>query len=133
MSDLFVYGTLRFPEVLDALLGRVPELSPARARGWRAAALPGRVYPGLVAGHGTADGMLVRGLGPDELDVLHAYEDVDYDVVEVGLTDGRRALAYRWLGEEPLAEDWDPEWFAREVLAAYVQGCAVWLAEYRAG
>ncbi|MEO3785975.1 gamma-glutamylcyclotransferase family protein [Actinocorallia sp. B10E7] len=132
MSDLFVYGTLRFPEVLDALLGRVPELSPARAEGWRVAALPGRVYPGLVAAGGVADGLLIRGLAPDELELLHAYEDVDYDVVELRLTGGGPALAYRWL-REVLDEDWDLGWFTREVLAGYVPGCVEWRAGYRAG
>lgn len=133
MPDLFVYGTLRFPEVLDALLGRVPGLSPARVEGWRAAALEGRVYPGLVAAPGAvAEGMLVHGLGVDELALLHAYEDVEYDVVRLRLSDGRPALAYRWLGEAG-EEDWDLEWFTREVLAAYVPGCAEWRAGYRAG
>ena len=130
MPDLFVYGTLRFPEVLDALLGRVPELSPARAEGWRAAALPGRVYPGLGAAPGTADGLLVGGLGAAELALLHAYEDTEYEVVEIRLTDGRPALAYRWL-HEALDEDWDPQWFAEQVLDAYVPGCASWRDEYR--
>jgi len=131
MPDLFVYGTLRFPEVLDALLGRVPELSPARVEGWRAAALPGRVYPGLVAAPGAvADGLVVHGLDADELELLHAYEDVEYDVVEIRLADGRPVQAYRWLGEV-LEEDWDVEWFTREVLAAYVPGCVAWRAEYR--
>lgn len=48
-NELFVYGTLRFDVVLEALLGRVPACTRASAPGWRAAALEGRVYPGLVA------------------------------------------------------------------------------------
>ncbi|WP_445548822.1 gamma-glutamylcyclotransferase, partial [Frankia sp. CiP1_Cm_nod2] len=47
-SELFVYGTLCFPEVARALLGRLPCSRPAAAAGWRAAALPGRAYPGPV-------------------------------------------------------------------------------------
>jgi len=133
MPDLFVYGTLRFPEVLDALLGRVPELAPARAEGWRVAALHGRVYPGLVAAaDGVADGLLIRGLSVEESELLHAYEDVEYDVVELLLDGGGLALAYRWKGEV-LDEDWDLEWFTREILARYVPGCVEWRAEYRAG
>ena len=40
---LFVYGSLLIPEVLQALLGRVPDRT---AGGWRVAALAGRRYPG---------------------------------------------------------------------------------------
>ena len=54
---LFVYGTLMFPEVLEVLLGRTPEMAPAALDGWRAAALADRVYPGLVAAtRGLPDG-----------------------------------------------------------------------------
>ena len=41
-AALFAYGTLRFPDVLTALLGRVPEQAPAAVDGWRVAALDGR-------------------------------------------------------------------------------------------
>lgn len=46
---LFTYGTLLFPEVLTALLGRVANRPEADCSGWRVAALAERVYPGLVA------------------------------------------------------------------------------------
>ena len=36
---LFAYGTLRFPEVLRELLGRVPELTEGTVADWRVAAL----------------------------------------------------------------------------------------------
>ena len=39
---LFAYGTLRFPEVLRELLGRVPELAEGTLADWRVAALTDR-------------------------------------------------------------------------------------------
>ncbi|GAB3280827.1 hypothetical protein GCM10027589_07910 [Actinocorallia lasiicapitis] len=123
MSDVFAYGTLRFPDVLSALLGRVPEMSPASVAGWRVAALPGRVYPGLVAAPGSlACGDVLTGLSDGELDLLHAYEDVEYATAVLELTDGRSALAYLWKGEA-LPADWD---FAAFDLAAYLPGCVSW-------
>ncbi|GAA3225488.1 gamma-glutamylcyclotransferase family protein [Actinocorallia longicatena] len=131
MSDLFVYGTLRFPDVLSALLGRVPVMSPGRVEGWRVAALAGRVYPGLVRAEGAAaEGVVLSGLSEDELVVLHAYEDVEYDIAVLDLTDGRPALAYLWKGEA-LAADWDVAGFATTELAAYVPGCAEWRSTFR--
>ena len=62
---LFAYGTLRFPEVLRELLGRVPELTEGTVADWRVAALTDRTYPGLIRAPGaTAAGVLITGLTP---------------------------------------------------------------------
>jgi gamma-glutamylcyclotransferase (GGCT)/AIG2-like uncharacterized protein YtfP len=128
---LFVYGTLMFPEVLRALLGRVPESVPAAVAGWRAARLPGHVYPVLVpAGAGTARGLLLTGLTAAEWRVLDEYEGPMYDLRPVALTDGRRGWAY--VGADPAAasaEDWDADRFAAEHLSAYLGQCTGWAAE----
>ncbi|GLW66105.1 hypothetical protein Arub01_43490 [Actinomadura rubrobrunea] len=126
MEGLFVYGTLRFPEVLRVLLGRVPEMRPATATGWRVRALPGVVYPGMVAvPDGVAQGMLMTGLSEDERRLLDAYEDDLYDPTLITLDDGHRAWTYVWKGStEPY--DWDVERFAREELPSYVDRCRMW-------
>ena len=49
---LFAYGTLQFPEVLDALLERKPTITPGTASGWRAVMLRNRLYPALVRDDG---------------------------------------------------------------------------------
>src|SRR3982074_2116547 len=77
---LFVYGTLLFPEVLQALLDRVPELIPASVAGWRVVALPGRVYPGLVLDSETATGFLIIDLATSEWQILDAFEDEQYEL-----------------------------------------------------
>jgi gamma-glutamylcyclotransferase (GGCT)/AIG2-like uncharacterized protein YtfP len=116
-DGLFAYGTLRFPEVLEVLLGRVPALDPATAEGWRVAALPGVTYPGLVAADRGADGVLLRGLRSDEWRILHEYEDDLYDLRLVPLDGGRRAWTYVWEDAvEP--HDWDLAGFD---LAAYLK------------
>src|SRR3989442_15410683 len=79
-DGLFVYGSLLFPEVLLALLGRLPSRTPATAPGWRVAALPGRPYPGLVPGPGSASGLLMTGLREEEWDTLIAFEGDLYDL-----------------------------------------------------
>ncbi|MCT2593592.1 gamma-glutamylcyclotransferase [Streptomyces sp. N2-109] len=116
---LFVYGTLRFPEVLEALLGRVPEHSPAEAAGWRAAALQEHVFPGLVpAASTTVRGVLLLGLTAEDRRRLDAFEGDAYALRSITLADGRQARAYVWLGEV-LPEDWDADTFAHRDLAAY--------------
>ena len=89
LRPLFVYGTLRDPELLAAVLGRPLRpgaMPPASAPGFRAVLYPGRVYPALVRTPGAAaPGLLLTDLTPFERDVLDAYEGDEYrrDVIPV--------------------------------------------------
>ncbi|MDX8053967.1 gamma-glutamylcyclotransferase family protein [Lentzea sp. BCCO 10_0798] len=86
---LFAYGSLTFPEVLQVLLGRVPELVTAKASGWRIAALRDRPFPVLVPGDGAAEGVLILGLTHDEWRILDAFEAPSYELRELDLDVGR--------------------------------------------
>ncbi|NGO71800.1 gamma-glutamylcyclotransferase family protein [Streptomyces boncukensis] len=124
---LFVYGTLRFPRILSALLGRVPTGTPATVTGWRTAELKGRPYPGLVAAPGsTASGLLLSGLTAREWRVLDDFEDNEYDLRSLPLdgpvADGapRSGWAYTWESpDEVRPGNWDPDVFAARVLDTY--------------
>ncbi|MGW4355065.1 gamma-glutamylcyclotransferase family protein [Nocardia sp. NPDC004582] len=128
-DPLFVYGTLRFEVVLTALLGRVPAMEPARLIGRRAAALPGRVYPGLVtATDAVAEGFLLTGLGADDWRVLDAFEDDEYDLTPVPVHAGERvgyAWTYAWTAEAAEA-DWSAADFEARHLHHYESKCAAW-------
>ena len=123
-DHLFVYGTLQFPEVLQALLGRTPTSKPASVPGWRAAALERRVYPGLVPAEGTANGLLLTDLAVGEWRTLDNFEDDHYDLRPLHLTDGGYGWAYVWPAAEVLPENWNEEDFASRHLAAYAARCA---------
>ncbi len=123
-DPLFVYGTLRFPEVLRALLGRVPTRTPAAVAGWRAAALEGRPYPGLVPAEGKTTGLLLEDLTPAERRVLDAFEGDEYDRRRLPLTDGRHCRAYVWRAGRVLPGNWSAEDFAERHLTAYAARCA---------
>lgn len=121
---LFVYGTLQFDAVLEGLLGRVPASTPASAPEWRAAALDGRVYPGLVAAPGaTAAGLLLTDLTHREWRLLDVFEDDQYDLREVALSTGDRGLAYVWTGGDVRLENWDAAEFRELHLPAYAARC----------
>jgi gamma-glutamylcyclotransferase (GGCT)/AIG2-like uncharacterized protein YtfP len=125
---LFVYGTLMFPEVLEVLLGRTPEMAPAAVEGWRAAALVDRVYPGLVAADGLmAAGHVLLGLDADEHRILDAFEEETYERRPVVLADGRAAVTYVWVvDDDVLPADWDPAHFATAELPRYVERWSTW-------
>ncbi len=50
MTDIFVYGTLQYPEVLRALIGRVPDLTPATLTGYRRYCVSQQVFPAIIPG-----------------------------------------------------------------------------------
>jgi len=125
---LFVYGTLQYPSVLAAVLGRVPAMTPGRVAGWRAAALPGRVYPGLVPAPGRgASGQVLAGLTAGEWRRLDEFEGDAYERRRLPLVAGGEAWTYVWLDPDEVADhDWDPDGFAAAELGAYVIGCTEW-------
>jgi gamma-glutamylcyclotransferase (GGCT)/AIG2-like uncharacterized protein YtfP len=127
VPPLFVYGTLMYPEVLDVLLGRTPDMAPASLHGWRAAALADRVYPGLVAAPGAASGRLLLGLDAHEMEVLDAFEDVLYERRLLELVDGGQAMTYVWLdATQVLPHDWDAHHFVTTELTAYIARWSHW-------
>ena len=127
-SPLFVYGTLLFPGVTSALLGRVPDGAPASVAGWRAAALDGRPYPGLVRAEGAVTaGLLLLGLSSAEWRTLDDFEGDEYELRRLPL--GGAGTGHGWVyvwGEghgtrtAVREENWDADAFAARRLAGYV-------------
>jgi gamma-glutamylcyclotransferase (GGCT)/AIG2-like uncharacterized protein YtfP len=93
-SLLFVYGTLRDPDLLAGVLARplnAPTMLAATAPGYRAVHYPGRIYPALVHAPGAAaEGLVLTDLSGFEHDLLDAFEGDEY----------ARALIAVMIGEE---------------------------------
>jgi len=123
---LFVYGTLRDPDLFAAVLGRgVPagRIHPARAPGFRAVAYPSRTYPALLRSPGVAAvGLLVLGLSPFERDLLDAYEGDEY----------RRSPIAAMLADEPELHEADAYLPAVTIPAdAHDWSLSRWQAEHK--
>jgi hypothetical protein len=90
----FIYGTLRDPDLLSAVLARplnAGAMLPATAPGLAAVHYPNRLYPALVRSPGAAaEGLVLTDLTPFEADLLDAFEGAEY----------RRALVPVMIGEE---------------------------------
>jgi gamma-glutamylcyclotransferase (GGCT)/AIG2-like uncharacterized protein YtfP len=83
MAELFfVYGTLRDPDLLAAVLNRPlaeAAMLAASAPGFRVVHYPGRIYPALVRVPGAAaEGLLLTDITPFERDLLDAFEGPEY-------------------------------------------------------
>ncbi len=79
---LFVYGTLRDPDLLAGVLARplnAEALLAAHAPGFAAVHYPNRPYPALVRAPGAAaEGLVLTDLSPFERDLLDAFEGEEY-------------------------------------------------------
>ena len=91
-TSLFVYGTLMAPQVMEALLGRLPSNRHAVLSGHIRHPVRGQAFPGMIpasnpassatkttaAATTTTQGILYIGLTPSEMKRLDWFEDVDY-------------------------------------------------------
>ncbi len=131
-EKLFVYGTLMFPEIRSALVGREFETFPADLPGYRRLAilLAGRApVPGIVADEtANVSGLVLRAVDRRSLWVFDTFEGVKGGLyrrqrVEVQDNTGR-ALEVSTYVTGPAARallrgDWDPEVFRKRHLVAY--------------
>jgi len=105
---LFVYGTLRDPDLLAAVLGRplaAGEILAAVAPGFRTTHYPNRTYPALIrAPGGTAEGLVLMGLSAFEFDLLDEFKGKEYrrDIVPV-MTGEELHEAHAYLPSIPIS------------------------------
>ena len=72
----FVYGTLMAPEVVQALIKRVPLMKPAKLRGYIRHSVKGVVFPAIVPADDSEDtasvvqGLVILELTDSEIDIL---------------------------------------------------------------
>ncbi|WP_404401286.1 gamma-glutamylcyclotransferase family protein [Pelagibacterium halotolerans] len=111
---LFVYGTLRDPHVLAAVVNRrlhETETAPARAPDFRTVYYPGHTFPAIIPVPGTAaPGLVLYGLGETEMALLDAYEGDDYIRAPVTIAvRGEAITAWAYLPTAQISAD-APDW-----------------------
>ena len=121
---LFVYGSLRDPEVRTAVIGRdlpIHDVSAAWLDGHRLFRIHGRSYPMIVADpRGTVEGQLLTNLSRNEFRLLDAFEGSEYRRCPVSVRDatGRHIGAQLYQPLRGLKRDRRPwslnEWSSRE-------------------
>jgi gamma-glutamylcyclotransferase (GGCT)/AIG2-like uncharacterized protein YtfP len=92
-EHLFVYGTLKDPEIQQHLVGRTIEGTPDRLSGYRSHFLLN--YPtALPDANGWVHGLILT-VTPQELNRFDEYEGTAYERVRVCLESGAEAWMYR--------------------------------------
>lgn len=127
-SSLFVYGTLEFPDVLCAVIGRRLRYVTAYALEHRRALLRGRIYPGLTPCSGrVTSGRLYAGVEAPDLARLDDFEGSEYRRREIWVAVPREPVTRAWSYVIPVAHasalsatPWDRDVFARDYRSDYI-------------
>ncbi len=139
---LFVYGTLRIPAVMEALIGRMPAPVDATLPGYARYQLAEWVFPGIIESAGdSVDGLLYSDMAERELEIIDAFEDGFYArcllQVDAGEQGTVNALAYTIAPAHAHLVQRDALWalerFVAEHGSNYVRQCAAFRAALDAG
>lgn len=140
MANLFAYGTLEIPAVLEAVTGRRFASREASVRGFVRRRLRGRLYPAAVEAPGERlAGRFYEGLDAATLARLDRFEGEEYErrsvAAELAPSGSAQAELYVLApGQRAalLAEPWERELFVARHLAAYLERCAAFRAREEA-
>ncbi|KAI3698455.1 hypothetical protein L2E82_42011 [Cichorium intybus] len=127
--SVFVYGSLLADDVVQVLLNRIPQTSPAILNGYYRFSIKGRVYPAIIpVENKKVTGRVLFGLSATELDILDTYEDEEYDkrAVDVSLLNTSeiiQAYVYVWANssDPDLYGEWDFEEWKESKLEDYLK------------
>lgn len=138
---VFSYGTLLVEEVLEAILGRVPDRIEAELVGYKRLPIQGKCYPAVIRARDTdvVKGKLLVGLSAAELQLLDKFEDPAYDRrrARVQLENGEMVAARVWARADDDGDDlehdmeWDIDSFMTRHGDWYILRCADWARENR--
>lgn len=125
---VFCYGTLEFPEIMEAVTGRRFPRTGAVLEGYACYLIKGAVYPGVIGESGACTpGTLYADVDPDALRRLDRYEDGIYARrrVPVRTSHGDTVVAEVYVIPEHRrwalsARRWVREEFGRRHLARYL-------------
>lgn len=127
--NLFAYGTLMWPEVLESVIGRRLQGTPATLSGFLRLRVKNEHYPVVVPSDGgQVKGVLYGGLTESEFLYLDRFEGEEYDRIAVQA--GSVAAQAYVLSEcwRHIAEDspWHPEQVRPKHLAAFREEYKGW-------
>lgn len=135
---LFAYGSLQFPTIHGAVLGRDAETARAQVSSWAPVRLTNRPFPALVARPGAVtEGILFLDLSVRERSEMDSFEGPFYDLVGIRTTEGIDAVAYVANATAPLLRvgedhtrlvEWSAAAFIHDDLGTYESRLVSWLA-----
>lgn len=130
VTSLFTYGTLLFPEIMEAVVGRSLPSQHATLHGYQRYRVRGCVYPGLATEQRSlVQGRLYRGLDEQLWHRLDMFEGSLYERIEVPVVVDRALQAaqvyiIRGPYQHELSHDvWDVDVFNARYKRGYLAAC----------
>lgn len=126
MQNLFVYGTLLFPEILNKITGREHHSVKAVLKDYRRFAVKDCDYPAIIEQkNGMVIGNLILNVDDVAMNLLSGFEGDEYVKREVEvLADNKKikAVVFVWCdGRVKLSEsDWDENFFRQNGIGNYI-------------
>lgn len=134
-----------YPQVLHAILNRVPSSCKASIHGFKRYNIKGQVFPAIIKASPECkvQGLLIQELTPEDMVVFDEYEGEEYYKISVQpqliLEDGNETTAtlpvtaYIWQDSliDLLYGEWDPDTFEKTHLESYVEMCTEFAEELK--
>lgn len=126
MQNLFVYGTLQYPEILQKLTGKNFVSKPAVLNNYMRHKVKHAEYPAIVPKPGAQTmGLLIENVDDLSLRAIDFYEGNEYEKTVVTVFTENTvmdAFTYTWIGGNKNLEedDWDKNNFEKNFLQLYL-------------
>lgn len=135
--NLFTYGTLVVPEVMQAVTGESYPSTTAVLEGYACRLIEGECFPGIApASGGRTEGVLYLGLDRETMKLLDRFEGDLYVRKRVAVRSDPLGLlsAYTYVmaegGADRLTDEaWDLDRFKSEHLEEWLEVCATFVRE----
>lgn len=127
MQNIFVYGTLLSPAILEKLTGKSFKTSEVILAGYKRICVKNRDYPAIIQQEGSKTvGLLIENMDDLSLAIISFYEGDEYEKKKVTVnSDGKSttALTFVWVKGNELLDDeeWDFQHFEKTFLEHYLE------------
>lgn len=126
--NLFCYGTLMHPQIIDAVVGRLPQSKPTSLKGYQIYSLTSAPYPAIIkCDNATVEGVIYLDLSETEIHLLDRYEGNEYQREQSELVGGNGFWSACFYVYKPqykshlASRGWDYAHFVQQHLSHYLQ------------
>lgn len=127
MQNLFVYGTLLFPEILQKITGKNFGSGEATLPGYRRHAVKNCDYPAIIQNKNEkVEGKLILNVDDESMKLLSDYEGEEYKKAEVEVQSGDSkimAVVFVWCDslDKLMENDWDENHFGEHLQKGFIE------------